>query len=206
MPGDILGDPENDLRGALLIVPGDPLRILPDPQRYCLPGNTLGQGLSRSGTNLIVFDRRVQYGDIGGPLVSVAGGQVIGIVGGVFDPVELEGRSLSGGCSANQFRPVLRRLHRVRKGAAGESPGEIVHCLGEGIICRHPRQHTVGAQIFPSPVPGGSAGRISGSRRRSGKSLPEMRRVQVLQAAGRQPGESKDHQKTRGERHEGPDS
>ncbi|MFO8044050.1 MAG: hypothetical protein R6U25_12680, partial [Alkalispirochaeta sp.] len=52
---------------------------------------------SRVGTNMIIFDRRVQSGDIGGPLISVTSGMVIGIVGGVFDPVELENISLPAG-------------------------------------------------------------------------------------------------------------
>lgn len=97
MPGDILGDPENDPRGALLMSLGIPFGYYRIHNVIASQAILSGRVLSRSGTNLIVFDRRVQYGDIGGPLVSVAGGQVIGIVGGVFDPVELEGRSYPEG-------------------------------------------------------------------------------------------------------------
>ena len=60
-----------------------------------------GRIQSRIGVNLIIFDRRVQYGEVGGPLVSVTDGQVIGVVGGVFDPVELEGRETPEG-----IRPI----------------------------------------------------------------------------------------------------
>jgi serine protease Do len=61
-----------------------------------------GRVKSRTGTNLIIFDRRVQFGDIGGPLVSVADQKVIGVIGGVFDPLELEGHGApEGGVTIN---------------------------------------------------------------------------------------------------------
>lgn len=91
MPDGILGSSFNDPRGAVLMSLGVPFGY------YRLHGVIAAQSVlsgrvqSRSGTNLIIFDRRIQVGDVGGPLISVEDGTVIGVVGGVFDPIELEG-------------------------------------------------------------------------------------------------------------------
>ncbi|MFP4492171.1 MAG: serine protease [Spirochaetaceae bacterium] len=97
MPSSILGDSTQDARGAMLMTLGIPFGY------YRIHGVIASQAIlsgrikSRSGTNMIIFDRRVQYGDTGGPLISVNSGSVIGVVGGVFDPVELEGRETPEG-------------------------------------------------------------------------------------------------------------
>ena len=91
MPEGILGSSLNDPRGAVLMSLGVPFGY------YRLHGVIAAQSVlsgrvqSRTGTNLIIFDRRIQAGDVGGPLISVDDGTVIGVVGGVFDPIELEG-------------------------------------------------------------------------------------------------------------------
>lgn len=92
MPEGILGDPEEDPRGAMLMSLGVPFGYYRFHGVIAAQSILSGRMQSRRGTNLIIFDRRVQYGDIGGPLISVNGGQVVGIVGGVFDPIELEGQ------------------------------------------------------------------------------------------------------------------
>ncbi len=97
MPEGILGDPEGDPRGAILMSLGVPFGYYRIHGVIAAQSVLSGRIRSHSGTNLIIFDRRVQYGDIGGPLVSVNNGQVIGLVGGVFDPVELEGRKTPEG-------------------------------------------------------------------------------------------------------------
>ncbi len=97
MPGEILGDPETDPRGSLLMSLGIPFGYYRIHNVIASQAILSGRVLSRSATNLIVFDRRVQYGDIGGPLISVTNGCVIGVVGGVFDPAELEGRTYPEG-------------------------------------------------------------------------------------------------------------
>ncbi len=97
MPEGILGEPEQDPRGALLMSLGVPFGYYRFHGVIASQSVLSGRIKSRTGTNLIIFDRRVQYGDIGGPLISVNDGQVIGVVGGVFDPMELEGRQLPKG-------------------------------------------------------------------------------------------------------------
>lgn len=97
MPEGILGDPEQDPRGAILMSLGVPFGYYRFHGVIATQSVLSGRVKSRTGTNLIIFDRRVQYGDIGGPLISVSDGQVVGVVGGVFDPVELEGRQLPEG-------------------------------------------------------------------------------------------------------------
>jgi len=95
MPENILGEAGKDARGAQLMSLGIPFG------HYRIHGVFAGQAMlsgrvtSHSGTKLIIFDRRVQHGDLGGPLISVADGQVIGMIGGVFDPLALEGRGIS---------------------------------------------------------------------------------------------------------------
>ncbi len=97
MPEGVLGAGNADARGAALMSLGVPFGY------YQIHGVIVAQSIlsgrikSHSGTDLIIFDRRVQYGDVGGPLVSVAEGKVIGVVGGVFDPMELEGRQTPEG-------------------------------------------------------------------------------------------------------------
>ena len=97
MPEGVLGEPEQDPRGAMLMSLGVPFGYYRFHGVIAAQSVLSGRIKSRTGSNLIIFDRRVQYGDIGGPLISVNDGQVIGVVGGVFDPVELEGRQTPEG-------------------------------------------------------------------------------------------------------------
>lgn len=97
MPEGILGEPEHDPRGAMLMSLGVPFGYYRFHGVIAAQSVLSGRVKSRTETNLIIFDRRVQYGDIGGPLISVNDGQVIGVIGGVFDPVELEGGQIPEG-------------------------------------------------------------------------------------------------------------
>lgn len=91
MPEAVLGSGESDPPGTLLMSLGAPFGYYRIHNVLVTQSILAGRIKSRTGTNLIIFDRRVQYGDIGGPLVSVTDGQVIGVVGGIFDPIELDG-------------------------------------------------------------------------------------------------------------------
>jgi hypothetical protein len=91
MPENILGFGDRDARGAQLMSLGIPFGHYRIHGVFAAQSILSGRITSYSGTNLIIFDRRVQHGDLGGPLISVEDGQVIGVVGGVFDPLELEG-------------------------------------------------------------------------------------------------------------------
>lgn len=97
MPEHVLGVSDADPRGALLMSLGVPFGYYRMHSVVAAQSVLSSRLQSRVGTNMIIFDRRVQSGDIGGPLISVTSGMVIGIVGGVFDPVELENISLPAG-------------------------------------------------------------------------------------------------------------
>ena len=97
MPEGILGTGDSDARGAMLMSLGIPFGYYRIHGVIATQSILSGRIKSRGGTNLLIFDRRVQYGDVGGPLVSVEEGKVIGVVGGVFDPMELEGRQTPEG-------------------------------------------------------------------------------------------------------------
>lgn len=102
MPEGILGSAESDPRGAMLMTLGVPFGYYRIHGVVATQSILSGRIQSKAGTNLIIFDRRVQYGDVGGPLVSAREGKVIGVVGGVFDPLELEGEeSPEGGVAIN---------------------------------------------------------------------------------------------------------
>lgn len=102
MPAQVLGSPVADPRGATLMNLGVPFGYYRIHSVTAVQSVLSGRLQSRTGTNLIIFDRRVQYGDVGGPLVSVSEQKVIGIVGGVFDPLEMEGRNTpEGGAAIN---------------------------------------------------------------------------------------------------------
>ncbi|MEX2445573.1 MAG: trypsin-like peptidase domain-containing protein [Alkalispirochaeta sp.] len=97
MPEHVLGTGNSDPRGALLMSLGVPYGYYRMHSVVAAQSVLSSRLQSRVGTNMIIFDRRVQSGDIGGPLISVTSGMVIGIVGGVFDPVELENISIPAG-------------------------------------------------------------------------------------------------------------
>lgn len=97
MPESVLGYGDRDFRGAQLMSLGVPFGHYRIHGVFAAQSILAGRIASRSGTNLLVFDRRVQHGDLGGPLISIADGQVIGVVGGVFDPIALEGRDVPEG-------------------------------------------------------------------------------------------------------------
>lgn len=102
MPEGVLGSPVTDPRGAMVMSLGVPFGYYRIHSVVASQAILSGRIQSRAGTNLIIFDRRVQYGDVGGPLISVNAGKVIGVVGGVFDPVELERRETpEGGVAIN---------------------------------------------------------------------------------------------------------
>ncbi|MFW6364264.1 MAG: S1 family peptidase, partial [Spirochaeta sp.] len=88
MPTEVLGSSESDARGAQLISLGVPFGYYRFHGVMAAQSILSGRIESRTGVNLIIFNRRVQYGDIGGPLISGTDGRVIGIVGGVFDPIQ----------------------------------------------------------------------------------------------------------------------
>lgn len=94
MPEGIFGSAEDEARGALLMSIGIPFGYYRMHCAFATQAILSGRIKSHTGTKLLIFDRRVQYGDIGGPLVSVSSGQVIGVVGGVFDPLEIEGKEM----------------------------------------------------------------------------------------------------------------
>lgn len=91
MPSDILGSSEDDEIGATLASFGVPFGYYRMHTVVALQSVLSARVLSKTETRLLIFDRRVQYGDIGGPLVSATDGAIVGMVGGVFDPLELEG-------------------------------------------------------------------------------------------------------------------
>jgi serine protease Do len=97
MPEKILGAGDSDARGAQLMSLGIPFGHYRIHSVCAAQAILAGRVCSHGGTKLIIFDRRVQHGDLGGPLISVADGQVIGVVDGVFDPVALEGRETPEG-------------------------------------------------------------------------------------------------------------
>ncbi len=91
MPSNVIGDPENLVRGAHLFSLGVPFGY------YRIHGVMEVQSIlsekmrTRNGTRCLIFDRGVHFGDSGGPLISASGGQIVGIVGGVLDPVAFGG-------------------------------------------------------------------------------------------------------------------
>lgn len=101
MPDQILGSSDADPQGALLMSIGIPFGYYRVHGIMATQSTLAGRLRSHTGTRLLVFDRRVQYGDVGGPLISAGTGRIIGVVGGVFDPVELEGHDRSEGLKVN---------------------------------------------------------------------------------------------------------
>ena len=97
MPDGVLGGPEEDPRGAMLMSLGVPFGYYRFHGVVAVQSVLSSRIKSSTGTNLIIFDRRVQYGDIGGPLISVNETRVIGVVGGVFDPLVLQGQKTPEG-------------------------------------------------------------------------------------------------------------
>ncbi len=91
MPSNVIGDPENLYRGAHLFSLGVPFGY------YRIHGVMEVQSIlsekmcTRNGTRCLIFDRGVHFGDSGGPLISASEGQIVGIVGGVLDPVAFGG-------------------------------------------------------------------------------------------------------------------
>jgi len=91
MPEGILGDAEAVEPGASLVSLGVPLGYYRVHGVLSVHSVLAGRLRTADGTRFLVFDRRVQYGDVGGPLISASDGRVVGIVGGVFDPVAFGG-------------------------------------------------------------------------------------------------------------------
>ncbi len=116
MPEAVLGQSENDPQGSPLLSLGAPFGYYRIHSVLATESILSGRLKSHGGTNLIVFDRRVQYGDIGGPLVSINDAQVIGVVGGVFDPLELDGREPPEG--VNPINSDLSYATSIEYGAA----------------------------------------------------------------------------------------
>lgn len=97
MPEGILGESDQDPRGSTMMSLGVPFGYYRMHNVIASQSILSGRIQTKSGTNLIVFDRRIQYGDIGGPLISVESGKIIGVVAGVFDPSELKDRDYPDG-------------------------------------------------------------------------------------------------------------
>jgi len=115
MPEGILGSAENEARGVMLMSLGVPFGYYRIHSVFATQSILSGRIKSHTGTKLLIFDRRVQYGEIGGPLVSVPSGRVIGVIGGVFDPLELVGKETSA--DAYPINPDLSYASSIEYGA-----------------------------------------------------------------------------------------
>lgn len=114
MPSDIIGDADEAPRGSLLMSIGVPFgyhRV----HTVLAPGSVLaGRARTANGSHLLIFDRRVQYGDSGGPLIRVSDGSVIGIVGGLYDPVHFGGGPAPDGVQVHpDFSYAISIRHAV---------------------------------------------------------------------------------------------
>ncbi len=95
MPDDIIGEPDETPRGALLLSVGIPYGR-EHVHTVVGPASVLaGRTRTETGTNLLLFDHQIHPGDIGGPMVRASDGLVIGIVAGLFHPSVLHSPNAS---------------------------------------------------------------------------------------------------------------
>lgn len=91
MPREILGNAEQPPRGSALMSLGVPFGFYRVHGVMAVSAMLSGRVSTSDGARFLVFDRRVQYGDTGGPLIDLSSGKIIGIVGGIYDPTAFGG-------------------------------------------------------------------------------------------------------------------
>ena len=91
IPDGVLGDGERTEQGAAVMSLGVPFGYYGVHSVVATHALLAGRLQTFDGTRLLIIDRRVQYGDAGGPLISATDATVIGILGNIFDPTHFTG-------------------------------------------------------------------------------------------------------------------
>jgi serine protease Do len=89
VPDDFLGRAENVRPGASIMTLGYSFGHHQLHTVVTTGGFVAAKLRSPNETRLILFDKLVQNGDVGGPLIHAADGHIIGLVSGRFDPDEV---------------------------------------------------------------------------------------------------------------------
>ncbi len=88
VPDDFVGATENVRPGASVMTVGYSFGHEQLHTTLNFSGVVAGKIQSPNGTRLILFDKMVNDGDVGGPLVHVNDSHIVGIISGRFEPAE----------------------------------------------------------------------------------------------------------------------
>ncbi len=91
IPDGVLSDGERTPQGATVMALGVPFGYYGVHSVLATHALLAGRLQTSDGTRLLIIDRRVQYGDAGGPLISASDATVIGILGNIFEPTHFTG-------------------------------------------------------------------------------------------------------------------
>ena len=91
IPDGVLADGERTPLGATVMSLGVPFGYYGVHRVIATHSLLAGRLQTSDGTRLLIIDRRLQYGDAGGPLISATDATVIGVLGNIFDPAHFTG-------------------------------------------------------------------------------------------------------------------
>jgi len=89
-PDDFIGNPDSLKEGTYLLCMGISFGHLRIHNVMVMRGMISAKIVSPNQTHLLLIDRLVHPGDIGGPIVNVEDGRIAGVVLGVFDPLQIQ--------------------------------------------------------------------------------------------------------------------
>lgn len=88
-PSDFIGNPEEIGEGTFALSIGIPFGHLRIHNVMVMNSMVAGKILSSNQTRLLLFDVPVHPGDAGGPLINTEDGRIIGLVQGIFNPLQI---------------------------------------------------------------------------------------------------------------------
>lgn len=89
-PDDFIGNPEQVGEGTPLLTFGVSFGHFRIHNVMVIQSMVSAKVLSHNGTKLFIFDSAVHPGDIGGPIVNGETGRILGIIAGLFNPLEIQ--------------------------------------------------------------------------------------------------------------------
>ena len=88
-PADFIGNPEDVEEGTFALSIGIPFGHLRIHNVMVMNSMISAKLLSSNQTKLFLFDGPVHPGDVGGPLINSEDGRIVGLVQGIFNPLQI---------------------------------------------------------------------------------------------------------------------
>lgn len=90
VPDNYMGNPENVDEGSMLLTFGVSFGHFRIHRVLTMEAMLSGRLVTPNGTDIILFDKLVHPGDVGGPVIAADEGRIVGVMQGNFNPLHIQ--------------------------------------------------------------------------------------------------------------------